>query len=71
MSYVNLNADKGEVTATYTSDAEHIEELETERDRLREALQNIANGDTPWMDGYSETPGEIYQKYAKQALEQT
>ena len=37
---------------------------------LEEALQNISNGDTPWMDsdGCHTTPAEIYQKYAKQVL---
>ena len=35
---------------------------------LEEALKNIANGDTPWLDGYSETPGECYQKYAAYVL---
>ena len=39
---------------------------------LEEALQNISNGDTPWMDsdGCHTTPAEIYQKYAKQVLAQ-
>ena len=35
---------------------------------FEQALQNIANGDTPWLDGYSETPGECYQKYAASVL---
>ena len=35
---------------------------------LENALQNIASGDTPWLDGYSETPGECYQKYAASVL---
>jgi len=44
---------------------------------LEHALQNIANGDTPWLDGYSDywqkirstqTPGERYQKYAAYVL---
>jgi len=44
-------------------------ELEAQNKRYREALENIACGNTPWIDGYSETPGEIYEKYAKQTLD--
>ena len=47
-----------------------VEPLEQRIEKLEEALQNISNGDTPWMDsdGCHTTPAEIYQKYAKQVL---
>ena len=54
---MNTGKDKGVMLKA----AERIAELE-------QALQNIANGDTPWLDGYSETPGECYQKYAAYVL---
>ena len=54
---MNAGKDKGVMLKA----AERIAELE-------QALQNIANGDTPWLDGYSETPGECYQKYAAYVL---
>ena len=54
---MNVGKDKGVMLKA----ADRIAELE-------QALQNIANGDTPWLDGYSETPGECYQKYAAYVL---
>ena len=45
-----------------------IRDYEERITELEEALKNIANGDTPWLDGYSETPGECYQKYAAYVL---
>ena len=63
-------ADKNAVTFANTY-RQRIKALEEERDRLLKVVQDIANGDTPWIDGYHQSSGQIYEAYAKQALEET
>jgi len=50
---------------------DRVTELEAERDALRTGLELLAEGSTPWIDGYSDEPWEIMAKYAKQLLDGT
>ena len=70
MSYCKCSTGSSDKDYTKHSDycpiymRERIKELEA-------ALPNLANGDLPWMvtDELSKNAGEMFSKYARQALE--
>jgi hypothetical protein len=48
----------------------HVRQLKAEIARLREALMYLADGSTPWLDGYYREAWEAMAAYAKQALQE-